>query len=132
MTPDAVQLAAWLACLFFVAGGVNQIMKMVDRARGHPPNEELQGGVDVVTQRVVVLENESKEGVVRRRAMHDRIDGVEKRVLAEVKRDTELIHEKINNVAREVSSLTAKTELQNQQLARIETSVHRLAERSHA
>ncbi len=131
MNPDAVQLAAWLACLFFVAGGVNQVMRMVDRARGHPPNEELKGGADVMSQRVASLEKEAQEAMVRRRAMHERIDGAEKRVREEVKRDTELIHEKINNVAREVSALNAKTELQNQQLQRIETSVMRLTERKH-
>ena len=129
MTPDAVHLAGWLGCLFFLAAGINQVFKLVDRSRGHPPPEELKGGADVIAQRVVVLENESKEGMVRRRAMHEKIDGVEKRVRDDLKRDTELIHEKVNNIAREVSGLSAKTELQNQQLARIETSVHRLAER---
>lgn len=35
--PDAVQLAGFLGCLFFLVAGVNQIMRLVDRTKESPP-----------------------------------------------------------------------------------------------
>ncbi len=43
--------------------------------------------------------------------------------------DTSELHEKINQVAREVSALIKSTELQNQQLARMDVKLDRLSER---
>ncbi len=58
-------------------------------------------------------------------AMDRRLSGAE----SSIREETSNVHEKINNVAREVSTLTGKTDLQTQQLARIETSVSQLAQR---
>lgn len=69
----------------------------------------------------------------------DRKEGSERRarIYAELKTQREdlnkvagELHDKINKVDREVGGLKSATEIQTAQLARIETSVHRLAERS--
>lgn len=52
--------------------------------------------------------------------LFSKLGGVDRGIRAEVKKDTEAIHEKINAVAREVSGLTTATDMQNQQLIRIE------------
>ena len=71
-------------------------------------------------------------GLIAIFATRREVDAMDRRLVItenSIKDETSAVHEKINNVAREVSSLTGKTELQNQQLARIETSILRLTER---
>lgn len=128
--PNSFSSIGWIfVCLVALVVGINQIDDFLKRRKGSPPNEELKGGADVLSQRVIALESEAKEAMTRRRAMHQKIDEAEKRLRDEVRVDTGALHEKINKVDRDVAALNAKTELQNQQLARIESSVHRLAER---
>lgn len=131
--PNTFSALGWLfVALVGLVVGVNQIDDFFKRRKGSPGNEELKGGADVIAQRVAVLESDARESMNRRRAMHDKIDLAEKRLREEVRKDTADLYDKINTVAQNVAALNAKTELQNQQLARIEASVHRLAERIHS
>lgn len=131
--PSTFSALGWLfVALVGLVVGWNQIDDFLTRRRGNPPNEELKGDANVLLQRVAALENEAKEAMTRRRAMHAKVDEMEKAIRNEVKQDTADLHEKINKVDRDVSALSAKTELQNQQLARIESYVHRLAESRHS
>lgn len=33
----SLEIGIWLGCLFFIAGGTNQVMKLIDRTKEHPP-----------------------------------------------------------------------------------------------
>jgi len=58
-----------------------------------------------------------------------KVGGVERGIRAEMKKDTDTLHDKINMVGREVSQHSAVLELQNQRLAQIDTKLDRLIER---
>lgn len=71
-------------------------------------------------------------GLIAVFATRREVDAIDKRLgsIEGVQRDdTADLHEKINSVALEVSAISSKTEMQNQQLARIDVNVQRLAER---
>lgn len=38
--PDPVALASWVACLFFVVAGVNQVLRLLDRTKEQPRPSE--------------------------------------------------------------------------------------------
>lgn len=131
--PESYQSIGWLlvslgALMLFVERGVTFVRLL----RGNPANEELNGGADVLNQRVRSLEEEARESMNRRRLMHEKIDVMEKRLREDMKHDSNQLHEKVNSVGREVASLMAKTDLQNQQLARIETNVREIARQGRA
>lgn len=71
-------------------------------------------------------------GLIAVFATRREVDAIDKRLgsIEDIQRDdANALHNKINEVAQNVSAIGAKTDLQNQQLARIEGSVNRLAER---
>ena len=65
------------------------------------------------------------ESVNRAQALEAQIEELRQ----ERKVDTEILHEKVNGVAREVSELKSTTNLQNQQLARMDAKLDRLVEK---
>lgn len=65
------------------------------------------------------------ESVNRAEALEQRIEELRQ----ERKEDTEVLHEKVNSVGREVSELKSTTNLQNQQLARMDAKLDRLVEK---
>jgi len=82
-TPTSLEIGVWLVCLVAVVAGVNQVMKLLDRFREHPPprdtyqvkgdyvtREEFKDLADVVDE----LAGEMRESIaeVRRETAHDR------------------------------------------------------------
>lgn len=135
-TPDPVILAAFLGCVVFVLGGVNQSMKLVDRVRGQPPAEHLQISADELKRRVTEVEAAVKVSDNRRKALYDQID----KVRMEIKADVEAVNEKLSGVntelrdeigclRSEITSNTTETRLLTQNLLRVEGKLDRMVER---
>jgi hypothetical protein len=123
--PDSFAGIGWtIVSLGALALALNQGFALIRQWRGEPSSEHLQ-------LRVNELEKLALDGVERRRKIHERIAEVEHRVRGEMRVDTTGLHEKINHVDRRVAGLEKATDLQTQQLARIEGAVGRLAERKH-
>lgn len=71
-------------------------------------------------------------GLIAIFATRREVDAIDRRLasIEDTQRaDTGQLHEKVNGVDHKVAGLMAKTDLQNQQLQRIENNVQRLAER---
>ncbi len=131
--PSTWQAIGWLAvALFSLAGGINQVTKLVDRWRGHPPAETLKASADELTRRVSALEENAQEAMERRRAMHGKIDAVESKVRADVKQDLGNVYERLNSVSQSIAGLARDTEHYSRQMAHIEAKLDRLIERSHS
>jgi len=111
MNPDAVQLAGWLACAFFLAGGVNQVLKLVDRAKEQPPPLETYATkAEVALLRADVQRLESKLDhsleALQTEMKADRAAANHANELRAVK-----LHERINDVLAAVSELRGKATL---------------------
>jgi len=78
MDPSPVHIAAWLASLMFLVGMTNQVLKLVDRMKSHPPGNELQLTASQIAQRVSDLEelreSDRDEASERRRAIFNQMD----------------------------------------------------------
>jgi len=68
LAPDALQTAGWLASAFFLAGGLNQVLKLVDRTREQPPpaqtyatKAEQQQRFEDTLARIERLENRTEQ-----------------------------------------------------------------------
>jgi hypothetical protein len=108
-----VGIAAWLGCLAFVVMLVNGILKLVDRTKVRPePSMTYATKAD--------MDKHAQENRKEHENLFAKIGGVERGLRDDVKTDLSQVHEKINAVAREVSSLTTATDLQTAQLVRIE------------
>lgn len=131
--PNAVQLAAWLGCLFFVIAMINASMKLVDRLRGHPPVEELDQQIRhssiEVQRRLEALEKLNEEAVSRRRAMYAKMESSEHRLSQEVRETTKAVQEQVGHVREEVAALKTQNDNQNRHLAHIEAKLDRFIER---
>lgn len=50
--PTSVEIGGWIGCAFFLAAGINQVLKVVDRTKEHPPaRDTYQVKGDYVTRR---------------------------------------------------------------------------------
>jgi hypothetical protein len=87
LLPDAVQVAGWLASAFFIAGGLNQVLKLIDRTKEKPPpietyetKAEARQRLEEATARIQRLEAWNQE--LRREfkadlhRVHERLDGM--------------------------------------------------------
>jgi hypothetical protein len=111
MNPDAVQLAGWLACAFFMAGGINQVLKLFDRAKEQPPPLETyatKAEVSLLRADVQRLEGKFAHNLealqIEMRA--DRDSTKQANEVRAVK-----LHERINDVLAAVSELRGKATL---------------------
>ncbi len=82
------------------------------------------GGVerDVKTLRGEIIAN----GEVRRQSIEGKVEGVRHELDGKIG----LVHEKINKVDKEVGGIKSATDLQNQQLARMEISLQHIARKA--
>lgn len=130
LEPHTWQAIGWIAvALFGIAGGVNQIVRLVDRFKGHPPAEQLKLNADSLERRVTTLEHTAAEAMQRRRAMHEKIDAVKEEIREETKRDLGQVYDRLNTLGESVAGLHRDTTHQNTQLLRIDTKLDRLMER---
>lgn len=50
--PTSLEIGGWIGCLFFLAAGVNQVLKVIDRTKEQPPpRDTYQVKGDYVTRR---------------------------------------------------------------------------------
>jgi hypothetical protein len=109
INPDTVQLAGGAASLFFFIGGVNAILKLVDRLRGQPPVEHLKVIADDMNKRLCHLEAQRELDVrqqeERRRALYSHVD----KTRLELKEDIKALDAKVGVMPAEVVALLRNT-----------------------
>jgi hypothetical protein len=104
-TAIALRVGLWLAALFFLAGGVNQVLGIVDRVRGRYSTEELE-------KRIKTLESLAVDSTARRRAIYEKIEEMSGRagvaldnLRVEVKRDVERVQGRFDELLGAVHEL---------------------------
>lgn len=117
------EIAAWLACAMFTTMLFNQLaqaranlLEKKSRNEISPDPLNVRPVSDAVTERICL----------------GRHSGLEKQMdemRSDRKAEVNVLHEKVNGVAREVSELAAATGLQNQRLAQIDAKLDRVIER---
>lgn len=127
--PEPAYIAAWLGIAFFLAAGINSILKLSDRLRGHPPAEQLKLGADEIARRVKQLEHDAKDAPIRRRAIYEKIEAVDADLRAQMEEDRKALNTQIGQLRESVAGLERDTVNQNQQLRHIEAKLDRLIER---
>ncbi len=130
LTPDAVQVAGWLASAFFIAGGLNQILKLTDRAKERPPPAETY-----VTK--VEYQRQMQEEQARLIRLEVWMDQWRREIRADLTGLGEAsearahdLHQRVNPLEGQIRAVDAKFEEQRQRLAHIDAKLDRLMERS--
>ena len=136
MTPNfssnALELAGWIGCLFFLVAGWNQVEKFLDRRAQRGARRDLPPQTLAVTQ----LDQPVTETLCqsrRRELSHEllRLDHEVAGLRRDRRADVAELQQKINKVDREVGELRASIELNNQQLTRIDAKLDRVIERQN-
>jgi uncharacterized protein YlxW (UPF0749 family) len=130
MNVNAMELTAWIGCLFLLVAGWNQVEKFLDRrtqrgSRQEDPSQAM--AVKPVDQPVCETLCQT-----RRRELSNEVLRLEHEVSGlrrERRTDVAELQQKINKVDREVGELRASIELNNQQLTRIDAKLDRVIER---
>ena len=130
--PGAVEVAAWLGCLFFLVAGWNQVERFLDRRarRGEP--------FEIQPQPLAVAKFEPPVAESLCRSRHKEVSSEMLRLEQEIgglrlerRADVGELQQKINKVDREVGELRTSIELNNQQLTRIDAKLDRVIERQN-
>ena len=127
----SIEIAAWIACLFFLVAGWNQVETFFDRRTRRGPAREIQPQPLAVTkfdQPVAASLCHSRRKEMANEVV--RLDHELGSVRHERRADVGELQQKINKVDREVGELRASMELQNQQLTRMDEKLDRVIERS--
>ena len=93
----------------------------------HPQPLEIKDATEFLPRQL--FDDHAEQNQREHEHLFARLGGLERGLRAEMKQDTEGLHEKINSVGREVSEHSATLELQNQRLAQIDAKLDRLIER---
>ena len=125
----AWQAAGWIASAFFLAGGINQVMRLVDRFKGNPPAEQLQINAQELARRVTALEESTTEASHQRRVMYEKVGSMKDEIRDEVKRDLGLVYDRLNKLSEGMAGLHRDTEHQTRELAHMNAKLDRLIER---
>lgn len=130
--PPAVEVAAWLGCLFFLAAGWNQVERFIDRRLHRGAPREIQPQPLAVTR----FDQAVTESLcqTRRRALSAEAERLGQELGSlRAERRAEVLdwQDKITKVDREVGELRASIELNNQHLMRIDAKLDRVIERHH-
>lgn len=139
--PQSFQAIGWIAlAIFGLAGGINQVLGIVDRIKGKPHAEQLQASNEHLSARFDQLEQDveslrdeiraergtaHRESDDRRRAVYSKIEDLR----IELKMDGQTLHDKIVAVATQVAGLETSSHLTNQRIAQIDGKLDRLIER---
>jgi hypothetical protein len=109
ISADTLQWAGGAASLFFFVGGVNAVLRLVDRLRGEPPAEQLKVLSDDLNKRVCRLEAQrevdAREQEERRRALYSHVD----KTRLELKEDIKALDEKVGVMPAEIVALLRNT-----------------------
>src|SRR5262249_33976434 len=116
-----------VAVLQFATLGM-QLLRWNQAARRevHPQPLEVKGATEFLPRQI--FEEHAEQNQREHEHLFARLGGLDRGLRAEMKQDTEGLHEKINHVGREVSEHSATLELQNQRLAQIDAKLDRLIE----
>lgn len=130
--PGAMEVAAWLGCLFFLVAGWNQVERFLDRRARRADPCEIQ------PQPLAVAKFEPPVTESLCRSRHKEVSNEMLRLEQEIgglrlerRADVGELQQKINKVDREVGELRASIELNNQQLTRIDAKLDRVIERQN-
>jgi len=93
----------------------------------HPQPLEVKDATEFLPRRL--FDDHAEQNQREHEHLFARLGGLDRGLRAEMKQDTDGLHEKINSVGREVSEHSATLELQNQRLAQIDAKLDRLIER---
>ena len=131
-SPSAVEVAAWIGCLFFLVAGWNQVETFLDRRGRRGAAREIQPqplAVSKYDQPVTESLCQSR----RKEVSHEllRFEQELGSLRHERRADVGELQQKINKVDREVGELRASIELNNQQLMRIDAKLDRVIERQN-
>jgi hypothetical protein len=131
-SPTALELAAWIGCLFFLVAGWNQVERFLDRRAQRGAAREIQ------PQPLAVAKFDAPVAESLCRSRHQEVNNEVLRLEQELgslrrERQAEVgeLQQKINKVDREVGELRASIELNNQQLMRIDAKLDRVIERQN-
>ena len=131
-SPSALEIAAWIGCLFFLVAGWNQVESFFDRRGRRGAAREIQPqplAVAKFDQPVAESLCQSR----RQEMAHEllRLDHEIGSLRHERRTDVGDLQQKINKVDREVGELRASIDLNNQQLMRIDAKLDRVIERQN-
>jgi hypothetical protein len=133
MNPNAVELAGWIGCLFFLVAGWNQVEKFLDRRAGRAAPREIQPQPLAITHCDTPVAETLCHS--RRREISQEVQRLEQEVgglRCDRRADVAELQQKINKVDREVGELRASIDLSHQQLTRIDAKLDRVIERHHS
>lgn len=132
-TPTALEVAAWIGCLFFLVAGWNQVERFFDRRTQRGAAREIQPQPLSVAK----FDPPALESVCRSR--HQEVRSELKRLeqdLDDLRQEQRPLvaelQQKLNKVDREVGELRASIELNTQHLSRIDAKLDRVIERHAA
>jgi hypothetical protein len=130
MNPNAVEVAAWIGCLFLLVAGWNQVEKFFDRRTQRGALREIQPQPLPVTkfdQPVAETLCQSRRREISQEVL--RLDHELGGLRCDRRAEVAELQQKINKVDREVGELRASIDLNNQQLSRIDAKLDRVIER---
>ena len=131
-TSAAPLIGGWVigavAILQLVTLGM-QVLRWNEAAKRevHPQPLEVKDAAEFLPRQL--FEDHAEQNQREHEYMFAKLGGIDRGLRAEMKQDTDGLHEKINSVGREVSEHSATLELQNQRLAQIDAKLDRLIER---
>lgn len=114
-TTDPTFLAGIALALFGIAGGVNQVMSIIDRVKGKPPAEQLQTHAELLAKRVDAVEEDVhvvaedvkelresivRNGDIRRQAIEAKVEAAR----CEAREEFKEIRAEIKLLSNELSS----------------------------
>lgn len=126
--PNYHELGLWIACLAVVLNLGLSITRMYMQVTGKPERRDVSFTKEAASR--ADLERHIQDNRAAHALIYQKIDGVHSEFQGKLDDSMEKVHEKINGVAREVSSVMASVELQTQQLARIDTKLDGIAHRA--
>jgi len=130
MSPNSVEIAAWIGCLFFLVAGWNQVETFLDRRSRRGAVREVQPQPLAVAQYDQPVTKSLCQS--RRKEIANDILRLDHEIVSvrhERRADVGELQQKINKVDREVGELRASIDLNNQQLMRIDAKLDRVIER---
>jgi hypothetical protein len=133
-TAPPPELNSWLACLFYLAGGALVVLKLVKHFRGEQPQQispqpfEVKAAAEYVHKPEFSAQMEANQQ--EHQNLFSKLGGVERGLRAEMKKDTDALHEKINAVSNQNAAQTAKLDLVNQRQVQMDGKIDRLLERA--
>jgi hypothetical protein len=131
-SPNSLEIAAWIGCLFFLVAGWNQVESFLDRRARRGAVREIQPqplAVAQYDQPVTASLCQSRRQEIANEIL--RLDHELGSIRHERRVEVGELQQKINKVDREVGELRASIELNNQQLMRIDAKLDRVIERQN-